>query len=261
MKESTKRLIRTAQTYVPWLADAKAEFQYRLRSLARRPFEPDFAALRLFGGEDRLHLDVGANRGQSIAAIRLTARRPRIMSFEPNPVLAARLVRRFGDLPGVRIEPVGLGDREGEFELHIPYYRGYVFDGLASIDRDAASSWLSPRTIHGFDPAKLRIETVRCRVVTLDSLGTEPFFIKLDVQGFELPVLRGAEETLRRHRPVLLIETPDDTAVLDHLAGLGYRPYAFDAREGRFRAGRTGVLGTFFLTDDKADPIARFIDA
>jgi FkbM family methyltransferase len=260
VRESTRRLLRTAQTYAPWLADAKAELQHLLRGIARRPFEPDFAALRLFGGEDRLHLDVGANRGQSIAAIRMTARCPRILSFEPNPVLAARLERRFGRLPEVRIQPLGLGDRAGEFDLHIPSYRGYVFDGLASIDRAAAASWLNPQTISGFDPAKLRIDTVRCRVVTLDSLATSPFFIKLDVQGYELAALRGAEETLRRHRPVLLIETPG-AAVLDHLAGLGFRPYVYDAQAGRFRAGRGGMLGTFFLADDKAGLVARHIEA
>ena len=112
-------------------------------------------------------------------------------------------------MPGLRIEPVGLGAEEGEFDLHIPSYRGYVFDGLASTDRHSAESWLNEDTLLAFDPAKLSIETVRCRIRTLDGFGLEPFFMKIDVQGSELKVLMGGESTIGRHRPVLLIEWPE----------------------------------------------------
>jgi FkbM family methyltransferase len=214
MKESAKRVLRTAQTFVPALADIKAVAQDRLSRLTGKPFESDFCALRLFDG---------------ITAIRICADRPRIISFEPNPKLAAALKRRFAGVEGLRIEPVGLGTEEGEFELHIPSYRGYVFDGLASTDREMAASWLNPRTLVGFDPAKLTIESVRCRIRTLDSFNLAPFFMKLDVQGSELRALQGGAQTLERHRPVLLIEWPEPE-VASWLSARGYRPYAFDGR-------------------------------
>jgi FkbM family methyltransferase len=259
MRESAKRVLRTAQTFVPALADIKAVAQDRLSRMTGKPFESDFCALRLFGGEGgRLHLDIGANRGQSITAIRICADRPRIISFEPNPKLAAALKRRFGGVEGLRIEPVGLGSEEGEFELHIPSYRGYVFDGLASTDREMAASWLNPRTLVGFDPAKLSIESVRCRIRTLDSFNLAPFFMKLDVQGSELRALQGGAQTLERHRPVLLIEWPEPE-VAGWLSERGYRPYAFDGRE-RFRRDQRGDLNTFFMTDDKAALVASNVD-
>ncbi|WP_372617682.1 FkbM family methyltransferase [Falsiroseomonas sp.] len=251
MMRSAQRVLRTAQTFFPALGDIKAAAQDRLARLTGIPFEADFRALRLFGGEGRLHLDIGANRGQSITAIRMCATRPRIVSFEPNPKLAAALKRRFAEVPGVRIEPVGLGAAEGEFSLHIPSYRGYVFDGLASTDREAAASWLNERTLIGFDPAKLSIETVRCRIRRLDDFGLEPFFIKVDVQGTELQVLQGGQRTIEAHRPVLLLEWPEDELIA-WLAARGYRRYAFDAREQVFHHDRGGTLNSFFMTDDKA---------
>ena len=63
--------------------------------------------------------------------------------------------------------------------------------------------------------------------------------IKIDVQGAELRVLMGATETLRRHRPVFLIEIDPKAlgrygssarAVLDFFAGHMYRPHAVDGR-------------------------------
>lgn len=258
MMRSAQRVLRTAQTFVPALGNIKAAAQYRLARLTGRPFEADFEALRLFGGEARLHLDIGANRGQSITAIRLCTQHPRIVSFEPNPKLAAALLRRFAGTEGLRIEPVGLGAEPGEFELHIPSYRGYVFDGLASTDREMAASWLNPRTILGFDPAKLSIETVRCRIRMLDSFALEPFFVKIDVQGAELAVLQGGSRTIERHRPVMLIEWPEPD-VAEWLAARGYAPYAYDAQAQRFGRGANRGLNTFFMTEDRAALVARHI--
>ncbi len=59
-----------------------------------------------------------------------------------------------------------------------------------------------------------------------------PDFVKIDVEGLELPVLDGMEGLLREHRPVLLVELDDATsaghaqkaaALQDRLAALGYR--------------------------------------
>jgi hypothetical protein len=66
--------------------------------------------------------------------------------------------------------------------------------------------------------------------VTLDELElSDVRFVKLDVEGHELPALRGAEQTVRRDRPLLMIELEERIQpvqpVLDLLAGWGYRPY------------------------------------
>ena len=62
-------------------------------------------------------------------------------------------------------------------------------------------------------------------------------FIKLDVEGHELPALRGAEQTIRRDRPVLLVELEARiqpvAPVLDLLGGWGYRPYVLPDRSWR----------------------------
>ena len=258
MREGLKRYVRTGQTYFPLLSDIKANMQIKLSKITHRPFEADFGALRLFGGKRLLYLDVGANRGQSIAAIRLVTADPQIVSFEPNPRLAAALTDQFEGVPDVRIEPVGLGAREGAFDLHVPSYQKYTFDGLASFNREDAMSWLNQQTIVRFKPEKLSCQTINCQIKTLDSFELAPFFVKLDVQGHELSALMGGSETLRRYTPVLMIEAPGQ-GVVDYLRQSGYRPYVYHDRRHRLIAG-LGGQNTFFMTGDKSEMVSNFLE-
>lgn len=141
------------------------------------------------------------------------------------------------------IHSIGLGDRPGSFDLFVPSYRGYVFDGLASLDEACARSWLSDQ-LFGFDEGRLDIEVVTCAVRRLDDLGCEPAFVKIDVQGYEHRVLQGARQTLAEHRPALLIEWPG-AVITDYLADLGYAPYQY--LDGALVAGHHGKTNTFFL--------------
>lgn len=67
--------------------------------------------------------------------------------------------------------------------------------------------------------------------ITIDSLGAAPSFIKIDVEGFEWFALKGAEQTINEHRPVVLIEENglnrrygiDDGQCFDLLESWGYR--------------------------------------
>jgi FkbM family methyltransferase len=243
------KLLRTLQANFPFLLEAKfATLSFISRAL-KRPHDPDFRALALFGDRDgALYLDVGGNRGQSIEAILMFTRRSCIWSFEPNPLLGEKLNRRFHREKRVTIKNFGLGHQDGAFTLYVPYYKKWMYDGLASLKRQFAAEWLKDR-VYWYRERHLSIRQVNCRIRRLDDLGLAPFFIKLDVQGYELEALVGGEKTLRAHQPVLLLESPDEETVA-FLARLGYRPYRYE--QGRLKAGAFGATNTFFLTDGKA---------
>jgi hypothetical protein len=68
---------------------------------------------------------------------------------------------------------------------------------------------------------------VRVSLTTLDAEvaagARPPHFIKVDVEGHEFSVLRGAAQTLREHRPVVLFEsTQEKEAVAQFLRDMGY---------------------------------------
>ena len=223
-----KRLVRSLVVRAPGLRDAKAAMKSRLLKAAGRPFEPEFRILaHLAAAPGEVALDVGANRGQSIDAIRLYQPALALHAFEPDANLAAQLERRFTDDPGIVIERCGLGAAAGGFTLFTPFYGDYEFDGLASTNREEALSWLSPKTLLGFDPAKLTIREQAIAVKPLDAFGLSPAFIKIDVQGGEAAVLQGGRETIERCRPVLLIETGTNEPLVEAVRALGYDAFNF----------------------------------
>jgi FkbM family methyltransferase len=237
------KLIRTAQTYFPWLVDTKYSAQQSYRRALKRPFEPDFLALKgLDIGQSPLCLDVGANRGQSIEAIRLVRPSARIQAFEPNARLAERLKHAYSRDPQIEIYACGLGATRSSAVLHIPAYNGFVFDGLASLTEEAAREWLPSRILR-FDPRKLEIRQVRCEIVPLDALGLRPSFIKIDVQGSEMAVISGGLATIRASHPVMLVESPGQD-ICELLSDYGYRPNAW--RDGTLVQDELGSPNTIF---------------
>lgn len=204
---SIARHIRALQSRFPALANTKADLQRAVRQTLKIPFERDFAILpQLTLPEDSDILDIGANRGQSIDAIRLFVEGHPIHSFEPDPTLFAALERRHMTTPGLHLYNVGLGEAARDIPLFTPSYRGYVYDGLASFSREDASDWLNAETIANFDPNALAIRETLCQIRTLDSFALTPSFIKIDVQGFEAQTLLGGEATIKTHKPYILLE-------------------------------------------------------
>ncbi len=259
LSSSLKKPIRTLQTNFPELIDAKFAVQREMRRRLRYPHERDFKALRnLPVAPNQLFLDVGSNRGQSIDSIRLYGEEREIQAFEPNPILCDRLKALFADMPGVRIRNFGLGDADRTLPLHVPYYRGFMFDSLGSFDEEHATWWLRNGALYGFRPELLRVEPVICKTKRLDDLNLAPFFIKLDVQGFEFPALVGGEQTIAQYRPILLVEVPKQPEI-NLLRRHGYDIYRY--ARGRFIKGQRGAPNSFFLTPDKAELVADRIKA
>jgi FkbM family methyltransferase len=197
-------------------------------------------------------IDVGANRGQSIDAMRLYHRDTPIHAFEPALRLADRLSKRFAGDHALTLHRVGLADRNETCTLFTPIYRGYGYDGLASFDRDEAAGWLNAQTLAGFDPAALTLDEAPCTLARLDDFDLAPAFIKLDVQGYERAALLGGEATLRRHEPVVMIENNAGADVL--LTSWGWRRAAVLQGAGLCE-GAQGALNTLYLSPERANAL------
>lgn len=135
-------------------------------------------------------LDVGANRGQFTLACRLVLPNVPIVAFEPIPTEAATYRKVHGGIGGIHLVESALGETKGAATLHI--------------SENADSSSLLPigRRQTELFRNTFEIGTITVPVQRLDDLSAlwpqrTRQLLKLDVQGFELNVLRGAVETLR----------------------------------------------------------------
>lgn len=249
MKRKAKRLLRSLMVNLPFLQETKTGLVRWVRASLRVPHEDDFRAIPLFNApEGALFLDVGANAGQSADAILMSGARVRLQLFEPNELLCRKLERLYQHRrDSVTVHCFGLGDSASEAVLYVPFYKGWMFTGLASFDPAAARSGLSDRFLF-YRERHAWLSEVRCRTKPLDELGLAPYFIKIDTEGYEYQVLRGGAETLRRHEPILLIESAT-RQISEFLAGIGYEPLAF--RGGRFHPNTCGRPNTFYMTPAK----------
>jgi len=249
MDERIKKVLRTVQSEFPVFKEAKETFFFHARRRLAIPHERDFKALAYIPAPAQgCFVDIGANHGQSIESILLVQPDARIVSFEANCALAQKLTLRYRDKDNVRVIAKGLSDWEGTSRLFVPSYKGFVYDALASLDREAAASWINERTVFRFDPTKLTIAELLCTVDTLDAQQLAPCFIKVDVEGCEYNVLNGGRDTLQNYEPVLLVEKfSGDPRTVKLAEELGYEEYYFDGcslRKGSPSEGPNSFLMT-----------------
>src|SRR5207302_11449154 len=131
--------------------------------------------------------DVGANVGEYTAE--LIARLGdgvKIYCFEPSEGAFAALSDRFAGRPGIELCNFGLSDREGTMVL----YTNPVESGLASLYHRRLAH--VGKELHPGEPVRLRRLEDFCRERGIARIG----FLKLDVEGHELSVLRGGGRLL-----------------------------------------------------------------
>lgn len=167
-------------------------------------------------------VDVGANWGLYAARLaKLVGAHGQVDAFEPHPVHAGTLNALARARPQLRVHAMALASEAGTAELHVPIVAGRHVTALASLGVPAAS---------------VEHDVVAVPVDTLDATLSGrrgPSFVKIDVEGLELEVLRGGERTLRATRPTLLVEIEQrhlDTPIDDtfgYLRQLGYAGHFF----------------------------------
>jgi FkbM family methyltransferase len=143
----------------------------------------------------RTVVDIGANRGQFALAARRRWPAAGVISFEPLPKPAAMFRRVFKRDSGVVLHEAAIGPRDELGTMHVSR-------------RDDSSSLLAISPLQGkIFPGTQEVGTVRVKVAPLavfvdeDHL-LEPALLKIDVQGYELEVLRGCEPLLPKFERV-----------------------------------------------------------
>ena len=170
--------------------------------------EPEIDILPELPRTRQMAIDVGANRGMYTYA--LSRIFDKVEAFEPAPENFSHLIKCRPD--NVVVHNIGLSDMSGVLELNIP------------------------NDTYGESPSFIDFGcTCIKKTVTVKTLDEYDFrgvsLIKIDVEGYESSVLRGAEATISREKPVLLVEIEQRhlerpiTEVFDMICGYGYRGY------------------------------------
>jgi FkbM family methyltransferase len=199
---------------------------------------PEVQALHQLVEHGSTAVDIGAHVGAyTYALCQHVGTNGHVIAVEPIPDLADLLRRattRLG-LP-VTVFDCALSSRDGEADLLIPVHKGIRRPGLATLEKHSAAGLRRQVSLRRLDEL--------CRDVP-----GRISFIKIDVEGHELEVLRGGINTLRRHRPNLLVEIEQRHSpvpigeTFQFLTSLGYAGEFLD------RTGRRCPLACFDVTE------------
>jgi FkbM family methyltransferase len=218
------KTLRQRATWLAHLYKATAKQYHREAAHFLRPLIPANGVV----------IDVGAHSGQFAKLFAVLVPQGRVYAFEPSPYALSILkpTLNLKRLSNVTIVESGLSAEEGRETLHIPIKkRGTLGFGLAHLGAD-----VSGRAVQSYSIA----------LTTLDKFAAENNltrldFLKADIEGWELHMLKGGIETIHRLRPSLLLEisphqlaragaTPED--IFTTLLPRGYVAYFTDEHAG-----------------------------
>ena len=226
----------------------------RIANYILRPrYEPEVAALPLLVGSGDYCFDIGANYGHYSRLLSpLVGTSGHIYACEPSAITSAglRMAKRLLRLRNVHIHQCALADVPGEMTLTIPIKEhGGLGIALAhlgpSLHREGITEVVRVRTL---DEVMASHGIMRCD------------FIKCDVEGAELLVLRGGVGTIRQFKPTMLLEI--DSSYLarhDHtleevqsfLRNEGYGFYGWDGAKLIAAAGLHNHSNNFVIHPDR----------
>jgi FkbM family methyltransferase len=201
----------------------------QLELAVHRPFGTGFGHdlearfLHGFLGRGDGVLDVGTNLGQYAAVLEDVVGPGSLTLVEPLPQLAEVLRARF---PGARVENLALSDRRGRATIRVPHIAGTAYPTRATLNDHS-------------EPGQSGHDEVEVDTTTLDELvrgrGLGPVsLIKVDVEGHEAAVLRGARATVLGDEPIVLMEIEarhhdgDIAPTVRAATDLGLRGHFFD---------------------------------
>jgi FkbM family methyltransferase len=164
----------------------------------RRPFNAEKKVYLKLVKRGSVVIEVGANLGYFTRLFGdLVGPNGRVIAFEPVPQTREQLLVRVGDLSWITVLPYAVSDVVGEFSMYIP---GKIH-GQASLRRHCDLGWSSYELVSSVNVQCMPLVMID-QIKDLEKID----FIKVDVEGAELQVLKGARDILARDHPILHLE-------------------------------------------------------
>jgi FkbM family methyltransferase len=173
----------------------------RLKRAIEKNYEKELEVINQFADKSKDALDIGVYRG--VYSYKLSQNYNLVHSFEPNPLLYPHLKRNLKKIiNNIKLYNLALSDKNGETRLKLPIRNNSIFStNIEELYQLGAAS------IHPENKFE-KFKEVVVKMKKLDDLKIENKigFIKIDVEGHELEVIKGSSKIISENMPILLVE-------------------------------------------------------
>lgn len=196
-------------------------FLFSLVNIHRLKYDAEFLFFNDLIKDGGIVLDIGANIGTMTAHLAKKHKSSKIYAFEPIPEnieTLQRIVNHY-KLDNVKIYQAALGNISGELKMLMPVINNVKMHGLSHVVKLDIGDKTKEGNVYAVPVYKLdEIEELKG--------NDEITAIKLDVENFEYQVLKGGEQLLIKHKPIIYCELWDNeerNLTINYLKDLGYK--------------------------------------
>ena len=204
----------------------------RLQRSIKRSDEQEINLVKKFIKSGTDSIDVGVYRG--VYSYEMSKYSEKVHSFEPNPIIFKYInknLKKF--IKNIHLYNFALSNQNKTMNLKIPIRN-------SNSNKEIFEEYyeMGKATIHNENNFE-NYENFEIQTKTIDELSFDNkiSFIKIDVEGHELEVIEGAKNTIKRDKPILLVEiekqyTKKEVAEsINFINSLGYKSYFFNKKD------------------------------
>ena len=199
------------------------------KTLSNSEFDAELLLLEFLLTTESVFFDIGTNKGEYAYYAEKLMNPKNIYLFEPEKKLNKQLQAIFGNC---QVFDLALSDNKGKHQFKIPLINGVADNCLSSLEVENKEDNETEAIIY------------EVKTDTLDNFTKEknitPDLIKIDVEGHELSVLKGAENFINEHHPTLIIEIEQRhhkdiniESVFDSFKQKGYHCYYYSKKQSQ----------------------------
>ena len=202
----------------------------RIKRAIKKNYEKELGIIEKFADKSKDALDIGVYRG--VYSYKLSQNFKTVHSFEPNPLLYPYLEKNLKKIiKNIKLYNFALSNNSGETNLKLPIRSTSLFkDNIEELFQ------LGAATIHQNNQIK-NFKNIPCKMKKLDEIKIENRigFIKIDVEGHEKDVILGGTETIKKNKPVLLVEIEERHTkkpvieTINFINSFGYKAFILNA--------------------------------
>ena len=201
------------------------------------PHEKDYyGILRICKiSQNKSLIDVGANIGISTLGFRKLGFTNPIYLFEPNYFLYKNYLKKIKKKnKKIFINNIALNNKEEVKKLYIAHYKSRTLHFLSSFDKNYIINSIKITYSNVTKKISIIKKKVNCKKFDTIIIKYPPDFIKIDTEGHDYNILLGMRKTIKKHKPVFLIEY--NLTIFDKICKYlkFYKPYIYDFKNDKF---------------------------